>query len=55
MRDPEPRPVAETARQEGAPGPVKSMDAALSGGERDVRDLVMAQAAEIADQVGANA
>jgi hypothetical protein len=55
MRDPEPRSVAETARQEGAQGRIKSVDPSISAGEVDASDPMVAEIAEVADQVGANA
>jgi hypothetical protein len=55
MRDPGPRPIAETARQEGAQGRVKGADATPSDGEIDASDPAVAESAEVADQVGANA
>lgn len=55
MRDPEPRPIAETARQEGAQGRTKTGSPGASDGEIDASDPAVSQAAEVADDVGANA
>ena len=54
MRDPEPRP-AETARQEGAQGRVKNVDTTIPDGEVDASDPAVRDAADVADEVGANA
>lgn len=55
MQTPHPKPVAETARQEGAQGRTKTADTGVSDGEIDASDPAVSDAAEVADQVKANA
>jgi len=56
MRDPEPRPVAETgAARESAQGRSRTLDAGLRDGEIDAGDPAVVDAAEVADRVCANA
>lgn len=51
MHEPEPKPDTESAQADTA----RSPNPALRAGEIDARDPAVAEAAEIADQVGANA
>ncbi len=55
MRDPEPKSIAETTRQEGARSRVKSPDDEPTDGGIDASDPAVAEAAKVADQVNANA